>query len=1400
MLVAVAVRRASKLLSAYNERHRLGLDTEEDKAKYIDVKAKKVAIKHLKSKEKMRKHVNLHFEDYDSPTKEYLMICTVLDLLVNSTFFNNWILFCIIVAGLLVGIQTYPGFEENKLIMQIDLIVLVSFTAEVVFKVLSEGLAPHYYFIGVEYKWNIFDFFIVLFSLPIFPVGGGQVKLLRLIRLTRLAKVFRKIPQLQMIVMGLVGGLKSIVYIVILMLLTFYLFGIAGIIFFRDNDPFHFKSVEISMLTLLRIATFDAWGDILYINYFGCDVYSAGYYTNDPAEGQSALGALQYCDKPKAQPAVAGVYFLLFCVINSFCILSLFIGAVSMSMAESMVQMKQEKEENGIAYEKTKMGEVAERFQDRSKMDKKMKKKISLMELAFQGQSLELHEEKFEFDLRDPCKSYMWLSKLSRTLASNENFQFFVTIVIVLAGVTVGMNTDRHVAVALESELTFMDFVIQMVFLFECILKFVAEEFEPWKYFNDNWNVFDFVVVVGSFMPTGSGSLVTILRLLRLLRVLKLMKALPQLQVIVSALLKGTSSVFFISVILFMFYYFFGIIGMTFFGENDPVNFGRLHFTLLILFQASTLDAWADYMYISLYGCSAIGYDDYPEKCTSNGAQFALTSFYWIIFVLIGALVLLTLFIGVVSMGMEDAKAEQKEEDIIDAKAIKVALMENLEEKDVTAYREVFDVIDFTNSCRIGKEEMRFGLGIAGLHLEDSEFDETWARVDRDNSSGIDFSEFLEFMFDLRYQLNHEEKTCGTFTFSITFTPNSDPWGESHLLEVDEEDEDDDDEEENHDWFGGKVKLNILSALGLQAKDIGFMDSGKSDPYAEVFVGRKFITKSQIIYKTLDPVWNYSCEFDLALKDSSEFCIKLQDYDQFSGPDFLGQILIDVKNIEPNKEFEDTRKVVTHPKRKIAGKNGKVVQRRQFQGLNASRFEEDMSNDTEVEGFIKDLSLEKRLEHNLQKSIKNIRMTSAKQNGTFVDVGEEIDSLENFEEFIDDDGNHRFTPFQRIRHNLSKSQIISRLSFNLDSFLLEDLDEEHKANIKKSQNPEEGIPQVETIQSSNFPDLLQNNISLGIIPEDNSENFDEEDDQSSNSLDNSDEEENQNNNSIEKNPEVNQNNNLLDNFDDEEDQNNNSLENFDEEENQNNNSVDKLAEEKPNYNTFHKFPEESKTQFSNVPQKPSPIRPPFTQKQVEDINSKTENETQNNAAPNPFFQQFPGYNPNAFNPYNSVGQSYFPNMQMDPMARFQLPIHSQMQYLMQQSGASFFPNMSQQQPIPFPMNNVMDLNQMPNQMTNQFNNQFNNQMNNQMNNQNARDNNSNGDDLNANSNDGSKMKPQSQPQSQFMFPPQSYTNPFNFQNNQWNNMNMSSNSSVSSNSSGLPNGKRKKCTSKVVSI
>ena len=259
-------------------------------------------------------------------------------------------------------------------------------------------------------------------------------------------------------------------------------------------------------------------------------------------------------------------------------------------------------------------------------------------------------------------------------VAQNDKFNNFITAVILLAGLMVGIGTfDRNKdSIANENHTLIMwvDATILAVFTAEVVVKVIAKEFSPFHYFYtsagvNSWNCFDFFVVVGSFIP-GAGGLLVILRLLRLLRVLKLVKALPELQVIVVALINGIGSISYIGVIMVMVFYLFSIVSIIFFRDNDPWHFGDLHNAMLTLFRCATLEDWTDVVYINWYGCNHYGYAGMETLCTCNDCGYWWAPLYFVFFTVIAALVLLTLFIGVVTTSMEEATNKQEEQGVGD--------------------------------------------------------------------------------------------------------------------------------------------------------------------------------------------------------------------------------------------------------------------------------------------------------------------------------------------------------------------------------------------------------------------------------------------------------------------------------------------------------------------------------------------------------------------------------------------------------------------------------------------------------------------------------------------------------------------------------------------------------------
>lgn len=253
------------------------------------------------------------------------------------------------------------------------------------------------------------------------------------------------------------------------------------------------------------------------------------------------------------------------------------------------------------------------------------------------------------------------MSAQLKRLAELPAFQNFITFVIVLAGVLIGVETYPDIVHHYHGLLHTLDKIILGIFIFEIAVKMGAEGSRPWRFFNDPWNVFDFIVVAATFIP-GAGQYAVVLRLARLLRVLRLLRALPQLQLLVGALLKSIPSMFYVTILLLLSFYVYAVAGVFIFGANDPHYFGSLQVALLTLFRVVTLEGWTEILYIQYYGCDVFGYEGREALCTAPQAMPLVATAYFVSFVLLGTMIILNLFVGVIMNGMEAAHEEAVQE------------------------------------------------------------------------------------------------------------------------------------------------------------------------------------------------------------------------------------------------------------------------------------------------------------------------------------------------------------------------------------------------------------------------------------------------------------------------------------------------------------------------------------------------------------------------------------------------------------------------------------------------------------------------------------------------------------------------------------------------------------------
>lgn len=250
------------------------------------------------------------------------------------------------------------------------------------------------------------------------------------------------------------------------------------------------------------------------------------------------------------------------------------------------------------------------------------------------------------------------MAETLKRVAESSTFANLVTFVILVAGVIAGVETYPAVVERHHALLGVLDLLILAIFVLEIVVKMGAEGSRPWRYFLDPWNGFDFFIVAVALLPIDAEG-VAVLRLARLLRVLKLVRALPNLQLLVSALLKSIPSMGYVSLLLGLLFYLYGVAATHLFGANDPVHFGRLEISLLTLFRVVTLEGWTEILYTQMYGCANYGYDQWPERCVASAATPIVANVFFISFILVGTMVIMNLFVGVIMNGMEEAQAEQ---------------------------------------------------------------------------------------------------------------------------------------------------------------------------------------------------------------------------------------------------------------------------------------------------------------------------------------------------------------------------------------------------------------------------------------------------------------------------------------------------------------------------------------------------------------------------------------------------------------------------------------------------------------------------------------------------------------------------------------------------------------------
>ncbi len=152
-----------------------------------------------------------------------------------------------------------------------------------------------------------------------------------------------------------------------------------------------------------------------------------------------------------------------------------------------------------------------------------------------------------------------------QSLIGGKWFQNSITVVIIINAITLGLETSETMMSQMGGLLTFIDQLALKIFILEILLKLYAFRL---KFFTQGWNVFDFLIVGITLLP--SSGVLSVLRALRILRVLRLFSIVPKLRSIVNALLEAIPGMFSIVGILLLVFYISSVLSTKLFGAAFP--------------------------------------------------------------------------------------------------------------------------------------------------------------------------------------------------------------------------------------------------------------------------------------------------------------------------------------------------------------------------------------------------------------------------------------------------------------------------------------------------------------------------------------------------------------------------------------------------------------------------------------------------------------------------------------------------------------------------------------------------------------------------------------------------------------------------------------------------------------
>ncbi|GMF38767.1 unnamed protein product [Phytophthora fragariaefolia] len=279
-----------------------------------------------------------------------------------------------------------------------------------------------------------------------------------------------------------------------------------------------------------------------------------------------------------------------------------------------------------------------------------------------------------------------------------------------------GESTQQLYATTIVSDISTSIFVV------EAAMKLMAY---GRAYFEDNWNRFDFFVVVGTligtiaqmFASTSLWTLTMVVRLIRVARIFRLVESSSSIRAILSTLYISLPGLSNIMSIVFLILFVYSTIGVHLFAKvamtsniDAHANFQSFGRGFLFLLRAATGESWDHCMYdlaSSTPGCVSdppydprmCGFSDAEDCVPLNGCGNPVAYIFFCPFTLVVAYVMLNLTVAVVLEGFASSQQEDTDDSILVPELLEEFQYKWAEiDSMATGYIGVDKMLEFVNS------------------------------------------------------------------------------------------------------------------------------------------------------------------------------------------------------------------------------------------------------------------------------------------------------------------------------------------------------------------------------------------------------------------------------------------------------------------------------------------------------------------------------------------------------------------------------------------------------------------------------------------------------------------------------------------------------------------------------